>query len=57
MTVAMLNIVRAIPIYVRVLHSGLFILVVNLASISCFVQYQVCYYCSNIFVFTKQVND
>ena len=32
MTVAILNIVRAIPIYARVPHSGLFVSVVNLAS-------------------------
>ena len=34
MTVAILIIVRAIPIYARVLHSGLFVSVVNLASTS-----------------------
>ena len=34
MTVAILNIVRAIPIYARVLYSGLFVSVVNLASTS-----------------------
>ena len=34
MTIAMLNIVRAIPMYARVLHSELFVSVVNLASTS-----------------------
>ena len=34
MTIAILNIVRAIPIYTRVPHSGLFVSVVNLASTS-----------------------
>ena len=34
MTTAILNIVKVIPIYARVLHSGLFVSVVNLASTS-----------------------
>ena len=34
MTVAILNIVRAISIYTRVPHSGLFVSLVNLASTS-----------------------
>ena len=34
MTIAILNIVRAIPIYAKVPHSGLFVLVVKLASTS-----------------------
>ena len=34
MTVAILNIIRAIPIYARVPHSGFSVSVVNLASTS-----------------------
>ena len=34
MTIAILNIVRAIPMYARVLHSELFVSVVNLAFTS-----------------------
>ena len=34
MTITIFNIVRAIPIYARVLHSELFVSVVNLASTS-----------------------
>ena len=58
MTIAILNIVRAIPMYARVLHSELSVSVVQLASTSfAFVQYQGCYYCSNVFMFTKQVDN
>ena len=53
MTTAILNIGKVIPIYARVPHSGLFVSVLTLASISCFVQYQACYYCANVFMFTK----
>ena len=55
MTAAILSIVKAIPIYAKVPHSELFTSVFSfeLASTSCFIQYQTCYYRSNMFVFTK----
>ena len=56
MTVAILSIVKAIPVYAKVLHSELFTSVFNfeLASIS-YVLYNIklATSCSNMFVFTK----
>ena len=61
MTITILNSVRAIPMYARVPHSELFVSVDDLASTSfalCNITLAtIILMCSNVFMFTKQVDN